>query len=389
MRTIRWAFALFLVAVLLFIPHRTLQFLCLLYLAVLGASFLYSRFLSARVVVRRRDPLLRAHRFEPMEIVLIVENRSPLPVYGVSVIDTLGPLFSREPGKFVLRLHPWERKRISYTVESQHRGEYHVGPAVVLGSDPLGLFPWKMRHDERERLIIYPEVLPLALPMDSGLPAGNVRAGNRIYEDVTRYRSLREYMPGDDARTINWKVSARMGSLFSTEYVPLLFAPVLILLNMNREDYPFRFRYHWVERAAVLAASLVMRFLSLRQEIGLIASASMGARAELPIARISGAPGHAAAILEMLARIDVSREPTDFTRLMYAAGVDIPIRSHIEVITPRLSDEQRAFLREVKLRGCTVELFLLGGDSLGQRELLSKEFPVFVVSDYGNELIHK
>jgi uncharacterized protein (DUF58 family) len=310
-----------------------------------------------------------------------------LHVPAVSLIDTIGPLFSREPGKFVIRLRPWERRRITYTIESQHRGEYSVGPAALRGSDPLGLFPWRRMDGEVERLIIYPEVLPLHLPLATGLPAGNVRSPNRLYEDVTRYRSFREYVPGDDARKISWKVSARMGSLQTVEYLPFLFAPVLILMNMNAEDYPFRFRSLWVERATVLAASLVMHFLSLGQDIGLIASGSMKGTEGLPVARISGAPGHAAAILEMLARMDVSHAPGDFTRLLHGAGVDIPVHTHIEVITPVLADAQHAFLQEVRRKGNAVELFLLGGDTLAPRTPVTESFPLFVVSEYGNELI--
>ena len=387
MKTIRLPLSLLLIAGLLFLPFRILQIISLLYLAALGLSYAHSRLMAGALVVHRHDLLLRAHRFDPIHIVLTVENRSPLPVPGVSLIDTMGPLFSRDPGKFVFRLRPWEKKRVSYTIESQHRGEYSVGPAALLGSDPLGFFPWRRSCGEVERLIIYPEVLPLRIHLASGLPAGSVRSQDRLYEDLTRYRSLREYVPGDDARKISWKVSARMGSLHTMEYVPFLFAPVLILMNLNSDDYPFRFRSLWVERAAVMAASLVMHFYSLGQEIGLIASASMKGEGTLPFARISGAPGHAAAMLEMLARMDVRGEQGDFTRLLFASGMDIPVRTHIKVITPSLTDAQRAFLREVKQKGNAVELFLLGGNALGPIEPLTHEFPVFVVSEYGHELI--
>ena len=387
MKTVRLPLSLFLISVLLFLPVRILQVISLLYLAALGISLAYSRFMAGALLVHRHDLLLRSHRLDPIQIVLIVENRSPLPVPVVSLVDTTGPLFSREPGKFVLRLRPWERKRVSYTIESQHRGEYSVGPAVLLGSDPLGFFPWRRSCGEIQRLIVYPEVLPLRLPLRAGLPAGNVRSQDRRYEDLTRYRSLREYVPGDDARKISWKVSARMGSLHTMEYVPFLFAPVLILVNMNGEDYPFRFRSLWVERAAVMAASLVMHFYSLGQEIGLIAAASMKKDGAVPVARISGSPGHAAAILEMLAGMDISGQPGDFTRLLFASGLNIPARAHIEVVTPGLTDGQHAFLREVKQKGNAVEVFLLGGNAFAPPESLAQEFPLFVVSEYGSELI--
>jgi len=383
----RWLLALLLVSVLLFVPSRILQFIAVLLLLLLGFSLLLSRLASRSVTVSRRDFLLRGHRFEPLEIVLFLENRSPLPVAALTLIDMPGPLFSRNPGRFVLGLRPWERRRLSYFVESQHRGEYFVGPVEVSGADPLGLFPWNRRQGGRQRLIIYPEVLPLSLAFRTGLPAGTVPIPDRVYEDVTRYRSLREYVPGDESRRINWKVSARMGSLVSTEYLPVLFSPVLILLNMNREDYPVRFRSHWMERATVLAASLVMHFLALRQEIGLVASASMKDDDGVPVAPMGGTPGHAAAILEILARVEPPRGPADFVRLLRAAGIALPARAHLEVITPSLTDEQHSFLFEEKQRGYSVDLFLVGGDEHGQRETLRKDFPVSVVADYGAELL--
>ena len=171
------------------------------------------------------------------------------------------------------------------------------------------------------------------------------------------------------------------------EYLPVLYAPVMILFNMNREEYPMRFRSHWMERAMVLAASLVMHFLSLHQEIGLVAAASLKGDDGVAVARIGGTAGHAAAILEMLARMDAPRDATDFTGLLHGTGVQMPVRTHIEVITPSVTDEQHAFLREEKQKGYVVEVFLLGGDEGGKRDSLRKDFPVSLVTDYGAELL--
>ncbi len=389
MRRTRTALFFALAFVLLFIPFRAAQFIALLYLLTLAASFAYSRLALGAVAVRRRDPVLRSYRFEPLEIALTVENAGPLPLPYLTLMDNRGPLFSRESGKFVSRFRSWERKDFSYRIESQNRGEYEIGPVTVCGSDPLGMFPWKKTQGETGRLIVYPEVLPLAVALEQGLPAGSVRSENRIYEDVTRYRSLREYVPGDDARRISWKASAKTGRLYSMEYLPVLLSPVLVLLNLNWNEFPLRFRSHWVERAAVLAASLVMHFVALKQEVGLIASASVRGGDAAPIIRLGSTPGHATAVMETLARLEPSWTEIDYTRLLSAAGMDIPVRTRIEVITPRVTEEQRAMLREAGRKGWFPEVFLLGGDGGGLAERLSREFPVHVVRDYGSELIDR
>ena len=386
LRAHNWPLAALLIIMVLFLPYRILQFICLLYLIVLAASYAYSRATFAFVSVRRRDPVIRTHRFEPTEISLTVENSSPLPLAYLTVMDSRGSLFSRESGKFVDRMRPKERLSFSYSIESRSRGEYPVGPVVLMGSDPLGFFPWKRTERQAGKVIVYPETLPIRIPLSSGLPAGTIRTENRVYEDVTHYRSLREYVPGDDARRISWKASAKTGRLYSMEYLPALYSPVLVLLNLCWEEFPLRYRSHWVERSAVVAASLIMHFVSLKQEVGMIASAVKKDGSAMPAARLGSTSGHATAVMEMLAYMEPAREPVDFVRLVSTSGIDIPAGTRIEVITPKITDLQHALLRESKQKGLIPEFFLVGGDQPDLRESLAKEFPVHVIADYGNEL---
>ncbi len=385
MKPLRWVTLFLLIGVMLFIPLRAAQYVSALCIAVLLFSLLYSRITMGAVRVKRRDQTLRAHRFEPLPIVLTVENRSILPLPCVTLVDAHGPLYTPDSAKFVFPLRPRETRTFSYTIESQARGEYTVGPVEVFGADPLGFFPWKQKLGGTGRLISYPEVLSMEARVSSGVPAGSIRAASRIYEDITRYRSIREYVPGDDLRRISWKTSAKTGRLHSMEYLPTLFSPVMILVNMAREDFPLRYRSHWIERTAAAAASLVMYFVSLKQDVGLIASASIGN--QIPAARMGSGTDHATAILELLARMQPAESPGDYTRLLAVSGLDIPAGTRVEVVTPRVTADQRAALRESTSKGRIVELFLMGGEEFEGRDQLSLEFPVFVVSEYGSELV--
>jgi uncharacterized protein (DUF58 family) len=381
-------FSVLLAVVVLFFPYWILQLISLLYLFSLWGSFAYSLSCRNSLTAHHRDEVLRAHKFERCEIVVSLENRGILPIAYVTVIDSPGPLFSHAPGKFVTGMRPKEKKLLSYTVEAHSRGEYPAGPIELSGSDPLGFFPWKKSIGDFEKLVIYPEALRIRGTAKIGLPAGNLPSASKIYEDVTRFRSLREYVPGDDARRISWKASAKTGRLYSMEYLPALFSPVLILLNLNTDDFPLRFRSHWIERSITAAASMVMNAVYLKQEVGLIASASLKGGAAIPLARMSSAPGHATAILEMLACMEAARDPMDIAGLLATAEVEIPIGTRIEVITPRLTPLQQAILRDGRQKGWVVELYITGGESQKHDEV-SREFPLFFVTDYGSELLHQ
>jgi uncharacterized protein (DUF58 family) len=374
--------------IVLFVAFRTMQLVALLFLAAILLSWVYSRLLARYVVVRRVSLLARAHRFEPLEIALVLENRSFLPAHYLTVLDPPNHFFVSAPGRFLVSLRAGERKSLRYTLESQTRGEYILGPAVLSGSDPLGLFPFSLKQAETQEVVIYPEVLPLGFGPDSGLPAGSIRSDSHIYEDVTRYRSLREYLPGDELKRLNWKASARSGRLLVTDYLPTLYAPTLILLDLNRESYPMRYRYHRLERAVVLAASLTMRLVNLGQEVGLVAAGGLPDGALAAVPPRSGA-GQAMILLQMLARLQPLPEGRDVTRLPAEAGIELPGRSRLEVIAPVLDAQQWGSLRRLRERGCEVDVFWVGAQQTPdpEAELRSREFRFYRVADFGDALI--
>jgi len=59
------------------------------------------------------------------------------------------------------------------------------------------------------------------------------------------------------------------------------------------------------------------------------------------------------------------------------------------VITPVLGQLDVDRLRQIRERGCTVELFVPGEQLQAAGELCGEEFSIFAVQDFGRELIHQ
>ncbi len=376
-----------------FFPSWIIQAVALLLFLTLVLSFIYASMGFSYVVAVRRDDVLRAHRLQKLEVRIDLENRAFLPIHFIFARDTPGALFADKPPNYFLSLGAWEKIKLSYTIESRERGDFEVGPFIIRGADPLGLFPWEKQIQGFTKVIIYPRVLSLELIHKEGLPAGNIKSENRIYEDITRYRSLKEYTPGDDMRRINWKVSARLGGLYCMEYLPALSFPVLILLNLTTNDFPVKYRSHWIERAIEVAASLCCYFIRMGQEVGLVTSGVLPSDAEHVEKRtdsygyhsvpIKSSYGHAVTLLECLARI--RKGSADFTRLIFSSGTRIPMGTKIPVISPPLNIEQIAFLEMVKRKGYNVELFQVAHSP--EHRVASRRFPCHQIKDYGEELI--
>ena len=226
---------------------------------------------------------------------LELRNRGPIPIHYLTVSDTWGSFVVRG-GSFMIALPPGGSQQVTYEAESHYRGEFSLGPVRLRGADPMGFFSWDHQSPTPATVLVYPAVFPVELHEKDGLPSGSITVSSRLYEDTTRFRSVREYVAGDELKRINWKVSARMGKLFSTEYTPSIYYPVMIVLNLTEEDYPLGQREHLMERAIEVAGSLLFFFVNLKQEVGIITSGALKGTSQPPAEPARAGIGHAISI---------------------------------------------------------------------------------------------
>ena len=413
MRTrLRWGpdvvVPLLLLLVVLFAPPPLMRILAAALLVIRGLAVAYLLLVRAGVTARRGEPLVHANRYTPFTCTLTVRNRTPLPIHFLTVADRIGSFAAHQPAQFVVGLGPWEERSFSYELEGRERGEYQLGPVDLVGTDAFGFFTWRAQVPCYQRVIVYPNIFALDLHHKRGLPSGSLKVLNRLYEDVTRYRSLREYQPGDEPKRINWKASARMGALFSMEYVPSIYFPVLVLLNLTADDYPLVQRAHLVERAIEAAASLVFYFVGIGQEVGLVTTGRLGQAAGVDSAGAAAADAdgsalagaytvepvragyaHAAHLLEQLARITTATgdQAVNFVDVVQRGGVSIASGTRVAVVTPPLQEQQRAGLLALRRRGYDVEVFLVSTHQTRREDLQVEGLTSHTVGGYGRELV--
>lgn len=385
---------LLLLFIVLFAPPPLMRAFAAGLLAIRLLAFGYLLIVRSGVAVSRGEALVHANRFAPFTCTLTVRNRTPLPIHFLTVADRIGSFAARRPAQFVTGLGPWEARTFHYELEGRERGEFHLGPVDLVGTDPFGFFPWRTQAPSHQQVIVYPDIFALDLHHKRGLPSGSLTVLNRLYEDVTRYRSLREYQPGDEPKRINWKASARMGALFSMEYVPSIYFPVLVLLNLTGDDYPLAQRAHLVERAVEAAASLVFYFVGIGQEVGLASSGLIGAKPGAPGAAsytaepVRAGYAHAAHLLEQLARINSAGEGAgNFVDIVQRGAVPVANGTRIVVVTPPPSEPQRAALLALRRRGYDVEVFLVSTHRARREDLAVEGLTSHTVGGYGRDLI--
>jgi uncharacterized protein (DUF58 family) len=375
------------VFLVLFFPSYPIQWVGFGLALVLGLSFAYTRVLDVALQFTRDTTDLKAYQHQIVTVEITIRNGSILPVPVLSVTDNPGSLYTGHENSRLISLRPRETTKLVYHIRGMNRGAYRIGPVTVRYADPLGLFPVNRTIREETRLIVYPRIYPVTLPMHRGLPAGNMTTTSRVYEDPTRYRSVREYVPGDEMRKINWKASARLGSLHSTEWLPTINTPVLIVLNLTYDDYVQQKRYSHTERTIDSAASVVHHLAEKGQEVGLVTTGVIKGSDEgaMPWIKVGTGAQHAVSILEALAQLIPNSAPVDCVEVFLERS-KVPFGTRVFYMGPPLSAESVSALTAAVGDRSLVRLYYTDEGVRNWADLGNPLVHVWKISEFGDEL---
>ncbi len=136
-----------------------------------------------------------------------------------------------------LRLGPYQTQRIIYRTVPQSRGDYQFGDIHIRGRSRLALSWWQRRVPARQQVRVYPDLLQVhryeLLARNIHLQQAGFRRMRRRGEG-TEFESLRDYVPDDDFRDIDWKASARRNKPITREYEIERSQNVMLMIDAGR-----------------------------------------------------------------------------------------------------------------------------------------------------------
>jgi uncharacterized protein (DUF58 family) len=325
---------------------------------------LWARRAVAAVLLERRHES-RVFLGESFPVEVEVRNRGWLPVLWLRLSDAvpadLGPgaVFRR-----VISLLPRERLMLSYRLTGRRRGYYQLGPLHALGGDLLGSAAYESRQAGDDPVIVYPKIVALCdLGFPSQSPLGNLPSRERLFEDPSRIRGVRDYQPGDSLKRMDWKTSARVGSLQVRRFEPTIALETAIFLNLNDGEYPQAYRRQASELGIVVAASVAVHLVEKRQAVGLTSNGRdplVQDPAQMPSLPLRKGREHLMHILDLLARVELATagEGTPFLPLLRRRSLGLPWGSTVVVITSRECEGLLDTLLVLRRRGLAVILVL-------------------------------
>lgn len=167
------------------------------------------------------------------------------------------------------RLRAGEERVLMLDLRCARWGSFELGKLDIRARDRFRLVTWEARREESQRLKAYPTPITLQrllAPAETQAFAGSEVA--RAKGDGVEYADIRDFVPGDRVRSINWRASARRQGLVVNERHPERNADVVLFVD-SFVDVRGAGRSA-LDDAVRAAASLAARYLERRDRVGLV-----------------------------------------------------------------------------------------------------------------------
>jgi uncharacterized protein (DUF58 family) len=171
----------------------------------------------------------------PNRISIQVRSRCPRPL-ALIVKDDPPPDFHTPDRAANLRLAPFETARVGYATTPRQRGDFHFGRLHVRVRSRLRLSWWQRSFPAAAQVRVYPDIQQVrkweALARRGRLQDAGLRS--RIRGEGTEFESLRDYVPDDSFRDIDWKATAKRGRPITRQFQTERNQSLVILLDSGR-----------------------------------------------------------------------------------------------------------------------------------------------------------
>ena len=170
------------------------------------------------------------------KVKLVFTNLYSFPV-RISVIDELPFQFQERKWMRKLHLGVNEQKELEYTLRPTSRGEYQFHDINVFVHGPLQLVKRRYIFNRERTIKVYPSYMQMRryqlLAVSNRLQEIGVKRIRRLGHSM-EFEQIKEYVRGDDYRTINWKATARKESLMVNNYTDERSQQIYCLINKGR-----------------------------------------------------------------------------------------------------------------------------------------------------------
>jgi uncharacterized protein (DUF58 family) len=149
-----------------------------------------------------------------------IENYYSFPI-SVKIIDEIPFQFQVRNFEIKRQLKAGSQDEIEYQLRPTERGEYHFGNLNVYVVSPLRMISRRYTFDKDQMVPTYPSYIQLRkydlIAFSNNLFQYGIKKIRRIGHTM-EFEQIKEYVAGDDIRTLNWKATAKKNALMVNQF---------------------------------------------------------------------------------------------------------------------------------------------------------------------------
>ncbi len=252
-------------------------------------------------------------------------------IAGIELIDEVPVQFQERDWRRKFRIAYRGRKEISYLLRPLSRGSYSFGNLVIYASSPLGLLQRRFRAAGETELRVYPSYLHLRryqLMAQADTSMAGTRKVRRLGHSL-EFEKIKNYVRGDDVRSINWKASARSGDLMVNTYTDARQQLIYCYIDKGRA-MKMPFDGLTLLDYSINAALALLNVALLRQDKAGLLTFSNKVNDLIAADRRSGQLNH---LLEALYKQETAFQESDYEALWFTTHRRITQRAFILLFT--------------------------------------------------------
>lgn len=170
------------------------------------------------------------------KVVLKFNNHYPFPVW-VSIIDELPVQFQDRHWLRKGKIEGKQHYELEYFLRPVTRGEYRFDSINVFVNGPLQLIKRRYVFPAQKTVKVYPSYIQMRryqlLAVSNRLQEAGVKRIRRLGHSM-EFEQIKEYVRGDDYRTINWKATARKDNFMVNNYTDERSQQIYCIINKGR-----------------------------------------------------------------------------------------------------------------------------------------------------------
>lgn len=193
-------------------------------------------FISQHPVTAERACADRFSNGDENVVTLYISNQLSYSI-KTELIDEMPYQFPPVTKPYLFHIKGNETISFSYSLKPLERGEYSFGFINLFLYSPLGLLIRHIKSGENKTVAVYPSFMQMRryqlLAVANQLEEKGSRQLRKVGSSL-EFEQIKEYVPGDDYRTINWQATARKNSLMINTFMDERSQQVICIVDKGR-----------------------------------------------------------------------------------------------------------------------------------------------------------